>query len=537
MARNSDVWLPHSLFVRLLAWLEARGSFGIPALCFFMGALLSTAFAPLNFFPALFVSLPLALATLASASTGKAAFMRGWWFGFGFFSLGLNWIGHSFSQQDQVPVILAPFAMFVLTGLLALYIAVTFWVTWRLKTRGVWRVIVFSACWTLFEVARGTWFTGFPWHLLGSAWAEWNYAAQGAAWFSVYGLSFLTVLGVSSLALLISSEKLTQAICAGAVGLLIMPAVALAGYFRTADVLPEYHLGVSLKIVQANIKQRDKWLPHMIDDHFDNHMQLSRGSEGKAEGTKLLIWPETAVQRQTFDRDNSLLRWRLSRLLEYGNYAITGAPRYDMANGQLRYYNSIFALNSKGNLFARYDKNHLVPFGEYMPFASVFSALGLKHLTEGGAFSAGTERQTLRLPGVPGFSPLVCYETIFPGRVVSTGPRPEWMLNLSNDAWFGKTGGPYQHLALARLRAIEEGLPMVRSTSTGISAVIDGYGRTVSSLDLGVRGVLESPLPRALPAPSISTSAKILGFLFLSAFIILIALLRVIRSERAAASA
>lgn len=509
MANKTEEWPPRAFALHALNWLDKVGAAGIPAFSFFAGALLSTAFAPLNFFPALFVSLPVFLLLIIQAPTAKSVFMRGWWSGFGFFSIGLNWIGHSFTQQDQVPVLLAPVAMFALTGLLAVYVAITFWVTWRIKVRASLRLLMFASAWTLFEYARGTFFTGFPWHLVGSAWAEWIYPAQGAFWLSTYGLSFLTVLGAGGLVLVFARENHVRNLSVAAVALMIMPAVSLAGYLRVADARPDFHLDVSLKIVQANVKQRDKWRPHLIDGHFDNHMELSRGTDGKAEGSKLLIWPETAVQRQTFDRDSSLLRWRLSRLLEYGNYAITGAPRYAIEDGLLSYYNSVFALNSKGSLFARYDKNHLVPFGEYMPFAWLFEAIGLRQLTEGGAFSPGQTRETIILPGVPGFSPLVCYETIFPGSVLSTGPRPQWMLNLSNDAWFGRTGGPHQHLAQARLRAIEEGLPMVRSTSTGISAVIDGYGRTVSKLDIGVRGVLESPLPRAVAAPTIPTHTKI----------------------------
>jgi apolipoprotein N-acyltransferase len=532
MANETEAWPPRTHFVRFLNWLENKGPAGIPALSFFCGALLATAFAPFNIFPALFVAVPLFILLAGEAKTGKAAFVRGWWGGFGFFSIGLHWIGHSFTQQEEIPLIVAPFAMFALTGLLAIYIGLTFWVSWRMQAKGVRHILVFAASWTLMEYARGTFFTGFPWNLLGSAWAEWLYPLQGAHWFSVYGLSFITALGAGALALLFAPGRVVHNIAFTTLLSAILPLMALAGYFRVADEQPEYHLDVSLKVVQANVRQRDKWRPHLIDGHFDNHMELSRGDGGTAEGSKLLIWPETAVQRQSFDRDNSLLRWRLSRLLEYGNYAITGAPRYAIEEGELRYYNSVFALNSKGSLFARYDKNHLVPFGEYMPFASLFNAVGLKHLTEGGAFSPGSTRETLVLPGVPGFSPLVCYETIFPGDVLSEGPRPQWLLNLSNDAWFGRTGGPYQHLAQARMRAVEEGLPMVRSTSTGISAVIDGYGRTVSSLAVGVRGVLESPLPRALVAPAVATRTKISLFMVLSLAVLLVSLLMHMRAER-----
>ena len=537
MTSFPEGWAVRVYVARFSSWLEAKNGTRVPVVAFLLGALLSRAFAPINFFPALFIALPFFLFLIANASNGKDAFRRGWWAGFGFFSFGLFWMGHSFTQQDHVPVILAPFATFALSAVMALYIAATFWMTWRLRVKGFPRVLVFAASWTLLELARGTWFTGFPWHLVGSAWADWNYLAQGAYWFSVYGLSFLTVLAASLFGSLLFEPSGRRAVAGAFGGAAIMVTLLGTGYNRVADEITEYHLSTSLKMVQANVKQREKWLSHLVDDHFENHMRLSRGESAKAEGTKLLIWPETAVQRQTFDRKDSLLRWRVSRLLEYNSYAITGAPRYAVDGEKVTYFNSVFVVNSKGNLFARYDKNHLVPFGEYLPFGRLLEALGLSQLTGGSPFTEGTERDIIRLPGVPGFVPLICYESIFPGEMFGGGERPEWLLNLSNDAWFGQSDGPYQHLALTRLRAIEEGLPLVRSTSTGITAVIDGYGRTVTSLGLGKQGVVESPLPKALAAPMLPTGVRILAVLFLSAGIILFMLIQLIRSEKSAAEA
>lgn len=532
MASEKQEWVPRTWLVRCLDWFDSKGSAGMPFLAFSMGALLSRAFAPTNFFPALFIALPFFLILIARAGNGREAFARGWWAGFGFFSLGLYWMGHSFTQQDHVPVFLAPFALFALTAVMSVYIGVTFWITWRLKVSGYVRVLIFASSWTLMEIARGTWFTGFPWHLIGSAWAEWNYMAQGVYWLSVYGLTFVTLLAAGGITLFVFERSWVKAASGAALCSVLMGWLLIAGHGRVADQQTEFHLGTNLKLVQANVKQREKWLSHLVDDHFDNHMRLSRGDGGKSEGTKLLIWPETAVQRQTFDRKDSLLRWRMSRLLEYNSYAITGAPRYAVDGQDVNYFNSVFAINSKGDLFARYDKMHLVPFGEFLPFEGLLKSIGLSQLTGGVSFSKGTEREMIRLPGVPGFAPLVCYETIFPGEVIGPGPRPEWMLNLSNDAWFGSTAGPHQHLALARLRAIEEAMPIVRSTSTGISAVIDSYGRTVVSLGLNVKAALESPLPKALPAPEVPTALRIIAVLFLSAGVILFFLMRLIRLER-----
>lgn len=531
--------LPTIWVGRVFDWLETQSRFGLAIFAFLLGVLLSRAFAPANMFPAVFIVVPFALLMIERSKDGKSAFGSGWWLGFGLFSIGLNWIGYSFTQQDNVPAILAPFAVFALSALLAIYTGLSFWVTWRLKVKGVARVFVFAASWTLFEVARGFWFTGFPWHLVGSAWAEWLPIAQSTYWLSVYGLSFVTILAAGSLVLFLEEQPSLRAVCVAVVGVLVFPVLAVAGYQRLMGNETYYDLGVSLRVVQANVSQSEKWRSYLIDDHFDNHMQLSRGQseKGKAEGIKLLIWPETAVQRETFDRDGSLLRWRMSRLLEFGSYAITGAPRFAEEDGALNYYNSLIAFNAKGNLYARYDKNHLVPFGEYLPLEDTLKSIGLSQLTKamgGSAWTPGDNLQTVKLPGVPSFSPLICYEGIFPGQVVLEGDRPEWMLILSNDAWFGMTDGPYQHLALSRLRAIEEGLPMVRSTSTGVSAVIDAYGRTVSALGLGSRGTIESPLPKPIDAPALPTGFKVLLVAFLSSGILLFYLLQIMRVERLA---
>jgi len=520
----------------LVKWMNAKPTWRFPLIAFLAGALLTTSFAPLSFFPGAMIAFPLMIVLIDCAKSRQQAFAFGWWAGFGLFSIGLTWIGHSFSQQDNVPAILAPFAIFALAGLMALYIAATFWVSWRLWVTGPLRVILFAVVWMLFEFARGYLFTGFPWHLAGSMWANWLPVAQLASVLSIYGLSALTVLVFSSLAVLLYRRQ-TKAVYAGLAALLLVFAGgALWGQMRLASNETQYDLAVSLRLVQANVKQRDKWRSHLIDDHFDKHMGLSRGDNkrGRAEGVKLLIWPETAVQRQNFDREGSLLRWRMSRMLEFGSYAITGAPRFAQTTGGANYYNSMFAFNSRGKLFARYDKKHLVPFGEYLPFQGVLKALGLEQLTGGVAFTAGPSAKTIRLPGIPAFSPLICYEVIFPGQVVLETDRPKWLLNITNDGWFGLTNGPHQHLGLARFRAIEEGLPLVRSASTGVSAVIDSYGRTVASLDVDQTGVLDSPLPMPLDAPAYTTGFKMMVTLALLLAVVTGFLTGAIRKARTA---
>lgn len=493
-------------------WIHTRARWRLPLIAFFAGALLTATFSPVSFFPAAFIALPLMVFLIDVSRSPREAFAAGWWAGFGLFSIGLTWIGHSFTQQDSVPTILAPFAIFGLAAALSLYTGGVFWACRRLWLRGPGRVFLFAAIWILAEFARGFWFTGFPWHLAGTMWADWLPLAQAAAPLSIYGLSALTVLAAASLILPFDRSPGPVHYGLAALPLIVLAAAAFWGQQRLANNETEYDLAVSMRLVQANVKQREKWIPQLIDDHFDKHMRLSRqGSErGRAEGVKLLIWPETAVQREDFDREGSLLRWRMSRMLDFGSYAITGSPRFERAPDGVDFYNSLFAFNSRGQLYARYDKTHLVPFGEYLPLEGLFKLFGLSQLTGGVAFTPGPAPQTIRLPGVPPFSPLICYEIIFPGQVYLDEDRPSWLLNVTNDGWFGLTNGPYQHLALARFRAIEEGLPVVRSASTGVSAVIGPYGRTVASLPLNREGVLESPLPLPLAAPAYGTKFKML---------------------------
>ncbi|WP_417450377.1 apolipoprotein N-acyltransferase [Kordiimonas sp.] len=511
-----------SHLAQMMTWLDGKSRFGLPALAFLLGVVFSRAFAPANFFPALFIAIPLMLIMLDRAHNRSQAFGFGWWVGFGFFTIGLNWIGHSFTQQQAVPAILAPFAVTALAAVLALYIGLVFWMTYQLRARGILRVLVFAAAWVLFEMARGTWFTGFPWSLVGTAWAGWLPVAQAGYYIGVYGLSFLTFVAAGTFVYVLDGSTGWRRVVPPVAGVAVFGIMAGMGYMRLAEAQTEYHLGVSLRLVQANVQQREKWLSHLIEDHFAEHMRLSRNGDedGRARGVRLLIWPETAVQTEKFDREGSIHRWRLSKLLDYGSFAIVGAPRFAVKDGEVEFYNSLFAVNSQADLYARYDKVHLVPFGEYIPFEKTLKKWGINPLTGAQSWTGGRGADTIELPGIPGFSPLICYEVVFPGQVIAPSKRPDWMLNITNDAWFGMTEGPYQHLAQARMRAIEEGLPLVRAASTGVSAVVDPYGRTVTSLGLGKQGLVESPLPQAIDAAPLSSPLRTAIVAILCAFIL-----------------
>jgi apolipoprotein N-acyltransferase len=253
---------------------------------------------------------------------------------------------------------------------------------------------------------------------------------------------------------------------------------------------------VRLRLVQGNVPQEDKWRPEMRNHWFGHYLGLSGHDQGNVTH---VIWPESASPYPLDQVADA--RALIAKVVPPGGLLLTGGERFDFSREPPEAWNSLFVVDDGGALRARYDKHDLVPFGEFMPLRDLLGRLGLSQLARGGLdFQAGPGRTTIALPGLPPFSPLICYETIFPGRVFAPGARPDWLLNVTNDGWFGQSSGPYQHLAMARMRAIEEGLPLVRSANTGISAVVDPWGRVAARLGLGETGVLDATLPKPLPA-------------------------------------
>lgn len=486
------------------------------------GALLALAFAPYDVAPVIFISLPIVFVFIDQSKTRTEAFHLGWWFGFGLMMAGLNWVGHSFTQQEAFPVFLAPFAVLALTAVLALYYGlmgmIYHWCKSRSRWQGIFSYLLFAALWILLEAARSYLLTGFPWHLIASIWADWLALAQSVYYLSMFGAGFITVLVALIPVMIVDGLYSPAAKRASLMGCvlvvsLIFAGLSYAGSMRLSANPTSYHSDVPVRLVQGNINQREKWNDLLMADHFDKYLLLSRqqSQRGKAEGKRLLIWPETAVQDETFDRESSLERYRMAMLLENRSYGLTGVPRVDVKGGRVRYFNSMMAIDQSRRLFARYDKSHLVPFGEYLPLQGLLNAIGLQSLT-GGYFTAGAGPKTIKLPDIPAFSPLICYEIIFPGFATNTSnaERPEWLLNITNDAWFGASAGPEQHLALVRMRAIEEGLPVLRAANTGVTAAIDPLGRVIEKLQVEVAGVLDIDLPQAMPESKLNSWAKIL---------------------------
>jgi apolipoprotein N-acyltransferase len=457
------------------------------------GTLVTAALPPFNIIPALMVAF-VALVWLLDGAAGaprsvRGAFALGWWFGFAHFVTGLYWISHALLVDAATFGWLVPFAVAGLSAYFALFpgLAVMFA---GYAAPGWPRVLALAGAWTLGEYLRGVALTGFPWNPVGSALQVSAELMQGAALGGAFGLSLVAVLIAALPAVLARPGRAGRVAVGVAAGLLV--ALWIGGAVRLAGMPAEASAtGPRLRVVQGAVDQASKWQRARAREHFERYLSLSRAPGRDGAVPDVVIWPETAVPA-VYDGSADFPR-ALAQAVVPNGMLITGVIRRDGQGTQLRLWNSIIAVSGRGRLVATYDKHHLVPFGEYVPLAR-FNPV--PKLTAGRRdFSAGPGPATVTLPGLAPFSPLVCYEAIFPGRVVAPGARPGFLLNLTNDAWFGISTGPYQHLAAARLRAVEEGLPLVRAANTGISALIDAQGRVRESLGLGLRGVLDVTLP------------------------------------------
>ena len=390
-----------------------------------------------------------------------------------------------------------PFALLGLGGGLAVFPMLAVWASWRLTDGLVRRAVLLAVFWAVAEYLRGHILTGFPWNLLAHIWAFDAAPMQFASVVGVYGLSVLTALFATLPATVIAGKRGRLAALAGVLiavvlwggGALRLSMVGPVQTDKIAQIDPNVPV---VQIVQPNIAQRDKWRPDLQRQHFTKLIDMSRRPAGMDPAQKrIVIWPETAAT--FFVEDQPVARSQMADVLGPDDILITGAPRtYPRDTDEYKVWNAVQVVDSSGEIVASFDKFHLVPFGEYVPFRSI---LPFPKLTAGRTdFSAGPGPKTLEVPGIPSFSPLICYEVIFPGAVVDDANRPEWLLNVTNDGWFGKSAGPYQHLAAARFRSVEEGLPLIRAAYTGVSIMYDPYGRKLAELPLSTSNILVHPL-------------------------------------------
>lgn len=486
----------HDLTLSLSGWRAGL-------LAFLLGSLAVLAHPPFGLWPLMAAGLTGLVWLLDGAARSvrpkRAGAWRAWCFAFGYFFFGLYWVGYAFLNRGPEFAPLIPFAVTILPAGLALFWAlagaasVRFW-SWDFR-----RLFVFAAAFFIAEYARGHLFSGFPWNIPGLIWPAGGGVSQSAAWIGAYGLTLLTLLALAAPAALTDMTRIRARLGPPLAALILFLGLYGGGLVRLAGEPQAHPSDTGLRIVQSGFSQKEKWDPANRQAVIDRYITLS--TQGDMSNVDLVLWPEGALPVPILE-DGAVLS-RLGEAL--GDDAWLGTGGYRRAaglDGEIDYYNSFVLLgfpNGEARLAGLYDKRRLVPFGEYMPLEGVLSALGARLPSQiADGMSAGPGPMTLRTPAAPPFAPLICYEIIFPGYAPGGENRPDWILNVSNDAWFGPSPGPRQHLAQARYRAIETGLPVIRAASGGVSSIIGPKGGLIAAMEPGEAGVLDSPLPAAL---------------------------------------
>jgi apolipoprotein N-acyltransferase len=522
-------------------------------IAFAAGAVSVLALAPTHIWPLLFFTFPVLVWLVDGIShhptlPGKRGRVReaaramwtaaliGWCFGFGYLLAGLYWVGHAFMVDAEIFGWLMPLAVVALPAAMALYIAAALALARLIWTRGATRILVLAAALTVAEWLRGHAFTGFPWNAIGYALTGPLELAQSAALTGIWGLTFIAVAVFASPATLADDRADTPRpwlplVCA----LFVLSGMALYGTARLAGNPTSFVDGVRLRIMQPNLQQDAKFRYAARAEVMSRYVNISaRATQARPHGLRdvtHLIWPESPFPFLLTREPEALAA--IAALLPEGTVLITGADRADAplsaglptGSGQRGgFYNSVYVIDHRGAVLALYDKLHLVPFGEFLPFQRALERLGLLQLTKVvGGFRAGERREPIAVLPAPPMLPLLCYEIIFPGEAVPPGERPGWLLNLTNDGWFGISTGPHQHFQQARVRAIEEGLPLVRAANTGISAIVDPLGRIVQELPLGTEGLLDGALPqRVAPTPYARLGDAVAALLVALAFAVVL---------------
>jgi len=470
------------------------------AALFGFGALMVLGLPPIGFFPVIFACVPALIILTATAPTRFRAFLSGWTFGAGYFIFGLYWVSAALFVDINQWAWVLPLSLVVGPAVLGIFYGFIPLLVWQWRARREAYALLFVTAWALVEFARGHVLTGFPWNLPGHVWNDVLPVLQTASFAGIYGLSLLTLFW-ASLPVIYKNRALALA---AAASLLLLFAW---GVWRVTDNPTRQAGDYLIRIVQPNLPQSMKWDPDEDWRNLERHIDLTKNTEAEKEAERenppprFVVWPETASTADLahFPEIAQIIAAGMPQnsTLVLGNLRVT----LDRRQSPVAYHNSVTAMNKKGVVEATYDKHHLVPFGEYIPFRREMSVIRPLALAVSGIgdFTPGEGVKTLHLEGRPSFSPLICYEVIFPREVADAADRPQWLVNVTNDGWYGNSAGPYQHLAIARLRAIEEGLPLVRAANTGISAVVDPVGRTIARQPLLTAGRLDSILPQPLP--------------------------------------
>jgi apolipoprotein N-acyltransferase len=499
-------------------------------LAFLAGAASATGFAPLSLWPLTLVALALLIALTLNVDRMRSAFATGWMFGFGHFLVGLNWIAMAFTFQSAMPTWLGWVGVFIAAFYLAIFPALATMLAWRIgKGSPAMFIFLFAAAWIVTEYLRATILFSFGWNPLaaitmadmGSGDFQ-NALPAAARWIGSYGVSGLVILLSGALLLLFRKRYAAASFAA------LMPAIGFCIGFADLQISSQRQWvrdtptaesridrGPAIRIVQPNINQNEKWDPELAALNF---RRLTERTGVTGDRPRLIFWPEAAVP--DFIEDDPLARFRIAQLLGPDDILLLGASKLiweDMEDGRRRAVgarNSLYAVDATGDVLGRYDKAHLVPYGEYVPMRPLMEVIGLSRLAPGDLdFWPGPGPQSFNLPGFGTVGGQICYEIVFSGEVIDAANRPDFLFNPSNDAWFGAWGPP-QHLAQARLRAIEEAMPIIRSTPTGISAVIDAQGAVTHHIPYHEAGTIDTALPRAGAPTLFSRFGNLLPLLF-----------------------
>lgn len=491
--------------------LQPRGASAVAALA--AGAATALAFPPFGLLIGL-LGYGLLMSLFDAADPNRplrSAFWRGWLAGSVYFLISTWWVSEAFFVDPESHAWQAPFAVAFLAGGMGLYWGLAGVAYRAVRPGGVLRVVVFAGVFSAVEWLRGHLLTGFPWDLAGESWKAGSPVSQLASITGAYGLSWITVAtGAAPVLLLDEGGRRGRMAAVGLAALALAGAYAY-GAARLAAAAPVSPSAPIVRVVQADEDEQPSYSAAAFAQIVDRYVRLT--ARPAARAPDVVIWPEGAIPDAVNDylADGTWTRAAIQGALRPGQTLLVGAYRVGGAPERPLYFNTLVAVRDEADglrLTGVYDKYRLVPFGEYLPLAGLLKPLGLAKLVSvGDGFTPGPTPRPIAPAGVPRVQPLICYESLFPGFTragARFGGRADWIVNVSDDAWFGRTYGPLQHLNLASYRAIEEGLPIVRATPTGVSAVIDAYGRIRPGAELGhgAEGVIDQPLPPALsPTP------------------------------------
>ena len=451
------------------------------ALALLAGLVAATGHAPLNLWPLSILAFAALYAVHRMAGGWRRAAWIGWAGGTGYFLLALSWIVEPFLVDVARHGWMAPFALVLLAGGLALFWALAFGVARTLRQGGLAWIVALTGA----EALRGVLFTGFPWALVGHVLIA-SPALQLAAWGGALGLTAVVLSLAVALNALAGPRPLAALLVPGAFAAVLYWGASLPHPAPTPDA-------PLVRLIQPNAPQHEKWDREKAPVFFRRQLGFTAADSGGPR-PDLIVWPETSVPVWLNEAQDAL-----SAVAEAAGAVpvVLGIQRYDGP----RIYNTAVRIDAGGQVGALYDKHHLVPFGEYMPFGDLLARWGIHGLAsaEGRGYSSGPGPRLMTLPGIGRALPLICYEAVFPRDVSGAPARPRLLLQITNDAWFGKVSGPYQHLAQARLRAVEQGVPMVRVANTGVSAMIGPRGEVTAQIVLGQAGFVDARLPPAMP--------------------------------------